>query len=61
VIADEPTSRLDAATTLAIGSLLAELAHGAGVTVVCATHDPLLVELGDCEVRLSTPAKLASV
>jgi ABC-type lipoprotein export system ATPase subunit len=52
VLADEPTSRLDAATTLEIGGLLAELAHATGTTVVCATHDPLLIGLADREVRL---------
>ena len=52
VIADEPTSRLDASTTVEIGTLLAELAHGTGTTVVCATHDPLLIGLADREVRL---------
>lgn len=60
VIADEPTSRLDAATTLAIGSLLADLARSTGTTVVCATHDPLLIELADREVRLREAAPLAS-
>ena len=52
VIADEPTSRLDASTTLEIGGLLADLAHDTGTTVVCATHDPLLIGLADREVRL---------
>jgi ABC-type lipoprotein export system ATPase subunit len=52
VIADEPSSRLDSVTTVEIGALLAELAHGTGTTVVCATHDPLLIELADHEVRL---------
>ena len=52
VLADEPTSRLDVSTTIEIGALLAELAHRTGTTVVCATHDPLLVELADAEVRL---------
>jgi putative ABC transport system ATP-binding protein len=52
VVADEPTSRLDASTTLEIGALLAELAHATGTTVVCATHDPLLIGLADREVRL---------
>ena len=45
MLADEPTARLDAATTLGIGDLLASLARNTGSTVVCATHDPLLVEL----------------
>jgi ABC-type lipoprotein export system ATPase subunit len=52
VIADEPTSRLDASTTLEIGGLLAGLAHETGTTVICATHDPLLIGLADREVRL---------
>jgi ABC-type lipoprotein export system ATPase subunit len=52
VIADEPTARLDAATTVAVGTLLRDLAHDAGATVVCATHDPLLVDLADDELRL---------
>ena len=58
VIADEPSSRLDAVTTVEIGSLLAELAHGTGTTVVCATHDPLLIGLADREVRLHEAARV---
>ena len=61
VIADEPTSRLDAATTVDIGALLAELAHGTGATVICATHDPLLIGLADREVRLRETIRLASM
>jgi putative ABC transport system ATP-binding protein len=52
VVADEPTSRLDASTTIEIGALLADLAHDTGTTVVCATHDPLLIGLADRELRL---------
>ena len=60
VIADEPTSRLDAVTTLEIGALFAELAHETGTTVVCATHDPLLIGLADREQRLNEIVPLAS-
>ena len=60
VIADEPTSRLDASTTVEIGTLLAELAHGTGTTVVCATHDPLLIGLADREVRLRETVPIPS-
>ncbi len=60
VLADEPTSRLDTTTTLEIGGLLAELAHATGTTVVCATHDPLLIGLADREVRLGELAPVAS-
>ena len=52
LVADEPTARLDSATTLAIGGLLADLAREHGTTVICATHDPLLVTLAGAEVAL---------
>jgi putative ABC transport system ATP-binding protein len=52
VLADEPTARLDSTTTLVVGDLLAGLARGTGTTVVCSTHDPLLVGLADRELRL---------
>jgi peptide/nickel transport system ATP-binding protein len=52
LLADEPTARVDAAATLSLGRLLARIAHEHGSTVVCATHDPLLIELADDEVRL---------
>jgi ABC-type lipoprotein export system ATPase subunit len=58
VIADEPSSRLDAVTTVEVGTLLAELAHSTGTTVVCATHDPLLIGLADREVRLREAARV---
>jgi ABC-type lipoprotein export system ATPase subunit len=52
LLADEPTSRLDASSTAAVGELLRELAHRFGTTLVCATHDPLLVEQADEELGL---------
>jgi ABC-type lipoprotein export system ATPase subunit len=60
VVADEPTSRLDASTTLEIGALLADLAHDTGTTVICATHDPLLIGLADRELRLREATPVAS-
>ena len=51
LIADEPTSRLDSLATVAIGELLAELA-AQGTTVICSSHDPLLIELADRELGL---------
>ena len=53
LVADEPTARLDSATTFAIGGLLADLAREHGTTVICATHDPLLVTLSGAEVALN--------
>jgi putative ABC transport system ATP-binding protein len=52
LLADEPTARLDATTTVAVGSVLRDLAHRSGTTLVCATHDPLLIEQADDELRL---------
>ncbi|HET8743515.1 MAG TPA: ATP-binding cassette domain-containing protein [Gaiella sp.] len=60
LVADEPTSRLDSMTTLAIGGLLADLAREHGTTVICATHDPILVALAGAELRLGSPAPVGS-
>jgi len=56
VLADEPTSRLDSGTTLVVGDLLVGLARRTGTTVVCSTHDPLLIALADREVHLERSA-----
>ena len=60
LIADEPTARLDSVTTLAIGGLLADLAREHGTTVVCATHDPLVIALAGAELRLGGGARVRS-
>jgi ABC-type lipoprotein export system ATPase subunit len=52
IVADEPTARLDGANALALGALLADVARTTGATVVCATHDPLLIEQADAELSL---------
>jgi ABC-type lipoprotein export system ATPase subunit len=44
LLADEPTARLDEASARSIGALFAELAASAGTAIVCATHDPVLIE-----------------
>ena len=54
VLADEPTARLDAANAAAIGALFADLAHTTGAAFVCATHDQLLIEQADQELRLGS-------
>jgi ABC-type lipoprotein export system ATPase subunit len=54
ILADEPTSRIDVGGALALGGLLAEIAHDYGTTVVCATHDPVLIAFADAEVKLRT-------
>jgi ABC-type lipoprotein export system ATPase subunit len=47
LLADEPTSRLDQANAIAAGALFVQLAREFGAAVVCATHDPLLIEQAD--------------
>ncbi|HUQ21916.1 MAG TPA: ATP-binding cassette domain-containing protein [Gaiellaceae bacterium] len=54
LVADEPTARLDAANALALGALLADVARTSGTTVICATHDPLLIEQADAELSLGS-------
>src|SRR5581483_61556 len=44
LLADEPTARLDEANARAVGVLFAELARTTGAAIVCATHDPVLIE-----------------
>jgi ABC-type lipoprotein export system ATPase subunit len=52
LLADEPTARLDEVNALAIGTLFARLARSFGTAVVCATHDPLVIEQADETVAL---------
>jgi putative ABC transport system ATP-binding protein len=51
LLADEPTSQLDAETSRSIVELIKEVSAG-GTTVVVATHDEALVEAADSVVRL---------
>jgi ABC-type lipoprotein export system ATPase subunit len=61
LLADEPTARLDQSNALAVGNLLLRLARESGAAVVCATHDPLVIEQADLELPLGStqPASLA--
>jgi putative ABC transport system ATP-binding protein len=52
LLADEPTARLDAANAIEIGALLSRLVEERGTTIVCATHDPLVIEQADEELEL---------
>ena len=52
LLADEPTARLDAANALAIGTRLSRLVEEVGTTIVCATHDPLVIDQADEELEL---------
>ncbi len=53
LLVDEPTARLDEENARAVGALLAAAAHDRGLAVVCATHDPVLIELADEIVELT--------
>jgi putative ABC transport system ATP-binding protein len=47
LLIDEPTSRLDQANAAVVGRMLADAAQLHGATIVCATHDPLVIEQAD--------------
>ncbi len=53
LLADEPTSRLDGANAISVAFLLARLARSTGAAVVCATHDPLVIEQAESQISLS--------
>lgn len=52
LFADEPTGELDTGTGMQIASLLQEMAHKEGITVVAATHDPVVARMADRVVAL---------
>ena len=52
LLADEPTGNLDAATTEALLELLGRLRAELTLTVVIATHDPVVAAVADRAVRL---------
>ncbi|HMJ00206.1 MAG TPA: ATP-binding cassette domain-containing protein [Gaiellaceae bacterium] len=60
LLLDEPTARLDEANASSTCSLLARLTRERGTAVVCATHDPLLVELASEIVELGVGARTDS-
>ena len=47
LILDEPTSKLDQANALAVAGLLARLARETGAAILCATHDPVVIDHAD--------------
>ncbi len=52
LIVDEPTSRLDRTNAIAVAGLLAAAASEDGQTVVCATHDPDVIEMAHRRLEL---------
>jgi putative ABC transport system ATP-binding protein len=53
LIADEPTGQLDAETGLSVMALLRGVVESEGVTVLVATHDPVMMALADTVMRIS--------
>ncbi len=53
VFADEPTGELDSVTAQTIGGIMREIGASRGVTVVTATHDPLLAEMADRRLQMA--------
>jgi ABC-type lipoprotein export system ATPase subunit len=53
LLVDEPTARLDQANARTLAVLLATLARDTGAAVVCATHDPVVIEHADEELSLA--------
>jgi ABC-type lipoprotein export system ATPase subunit len=52
LLADEPTARLDEANARTIGALFARLAAETGAAIVCATHDPALIDQAEAQLAL---------
>jgi len=53
ILADEPTGELDSTSAQQIMALFQELAHSEGVTVIMATHDPLVEEYASVVYELA--------
>ena len=58
LLVDEPTARLDQANALTLAALLSTLARETGAAVVCATHDPVVIEQADAELVLAASARV---
>lgn len=53
LVADEPTANLDSATTEELLVLIARLNSEQGMTIVTATHDPMVMSHAERQVHLS--------
>jgi putative ABC transport system ATP-binding protein len=59
LIADEPTAQLDSARARTVMGVLRKLVDEQGVSVIVATHDPILIGMGDRAVELHDGALVA--
>jgi ABC-type lipoprotein export system ATPase subunit len=57
LLVDEPSARLDEENGRLTGALLARAAAERGIAVVCATHDPVLIELAGEVLHLESEAE----
>jgi len=53
LLVDEPTSRLDQANAASVTALLERLADEWQAAIVCATHDPIVIERAEVEIALA--------
>ena len=54
MLADEPTGELDSATATTVFTLMRDLARDEGITILTCTHDPLVMEMAERVVELSS-------
>ena len=54
LLADEPTGQLDSGTARTIMTLIRALVKSEGVTAIVATHDPVLIDVADRVIELSS-------
>jgi ABC-type lipoprotein export system ATPase subunit len=59
ILADEPTAHLDKANAIVVSSLLAALAVDLDIAVVCAAHDPVVIEHAHAELALGARQRAA--
>jgi putative ABC transport system ATP-binding protein len=60
LLADEPSANLDTGTTQELMELLKELNEKHGMTIVTATHDPMVMEYTSRKIKLRDGAIVAS-
>ena len=60
LILDEPTSRLDQLNAHVVAQLIGAAAAEGGNTVICATHDPLLIGRADALIELGASSETAA-
>jgi ABC-type lipoprotein export system ATPase subunit len=58
LLADEPTAHLDESAAIVMSALLARLAAERGTAIVCATHDPVLIDQAGAEIALDRGSRL---